>query len=157
MNGIVEQVHAEQSRAVGSYATPDDDAGESDGPSTFLLLREQPWPVAAGVLAGEVPDLEVPGLQVLDPDCYRVGVVRLSFSATSTARISLSTRFSGGGYPVRRRRLSWRKDSPTTCRSSSPPRRAGWTSSCDRTALSLREPPPPRVGGMGNFPWSSAK
>jgi hypothetical protein len=48
-----------------------------DGPSTFLLLREHPRPVAASVLAGEVPDLEVPGLRVLDPYCYRVGVVRV--------------------------------------------------------------------------------
>jgi hypothetical protein len=77
VNGIVAQEHAEHSCSVNSLAAPDDDASESDRPSAFLLLREQPCPVATGVLAGEVPDLEVPGLRVLDPNCYCVGVVRV--------------------------------------------------------------------------------
>ena len=122
-----------------------------DGPSMFLLLREQPRPVAGGVLAGEVPDLEVPACGSLIHTAIALGSYGLSFSATSTARISSSTYFSGGGYPVRCRRLSWRKDSPTTCRSSSPARRAGWISSCVRTALSLRELSPPEPAGWTTF------
>jgi hypothetical protein len=64
------QEDAKPTRTIGSHPASGNDAGKGDRLAVLLLQGQQAGPVALGILAGQIADLEA-----LDPDGHGVGVI----------------------------------------------------------------------------------
>jgi hypothetical protein len=91
---VVVEEHPEPAWPVRPHATAHDGAGERDRLVVPLLEREQAGPVASGVVAGEVADLEA--CTHTDTALASCG---LPVSATNMAYTSTRTRSSGARRP----------------------------------------------------------